>query len=1036
MKKTMLEKVSDILKRRIERFLVRIQNDLYEDSLVLDADYALSKDPVKFADRLTLSYKTIKEGEVWGKTWENAWFHLKGTVPAKWKNKEVVLLLQLSGEALLVDKNGVPCCGFSGGSVFAPSYQKNRFFFCTAKGEEKADFWVEACASYLAGLWFDRDPVLDTECPKGNMSATAKKMRLAVFRRNVWQLFLDVTALNDVLTTLPAEDYRRNKIIHTLNEALSLYHDNPDNAEKCRDVLKEMLSYPAIKSTLTAYAVGHAHIDVGWLWQVKESIRKAARTFASQLRLMEEYPDYVFGASQAQLYSFVKEHYPELFDEIKKRVREGRWEIQGGMWVEADGNLISGESMVRQFLHGKNFFMDEFGFDVKNLWLPDVFGYSAAMPQIIKKSGCDYFLTQKLSWSQINTFPHNTFLWQGIDGSSVLTHFPPENNYTSKLAPSLLMAAQNRFKENGFLDHFLSLFGVGDGGGGPSDEMLEMGNREKDWEFTPKVKFSRADHFFEKLSKDIGKLEKWTGELYLEYHRGTLTSQARTKRGNRKCEQMLAATEFILSHLPLKKYPHKELDQCWKTLLLNQFHDIIPGSSISEVYEQTEKDHTCILEKCRQLLINNAKNLFKKEKDALLLVNTLSSSYEKCIELPASWLDHCVTDENGEIIKVQKEKDKLIASVNLPGNSFTTLYKGQKKKEKDCFISGKDENSLVLENDLIRYEFTMDGTLKSAFDKEEKRELLSSPGNILSLYHDHPNSYEAWDIDLYYPQELVEVLKAKQVRKITEGKLRSILELTFSTEDSFIKQKVILESNSKKLDFVTEVDWYEARKMLRTAFPVDILANEAQYDIQYGFVKRSTADNTSWDIARFEACGHKYADLSSDRYGVALLNDCKYGYKIKGNVLDLALLRSPKSPDFEADQGKQFFTYCFYPHKGNAVNSSVMQESAAVNREPIQFQGYARGGKLPLCKIQSENGGVSLEVLKKAEKEDALVIRVVETKGEHSTGELVFSSEDFLALETTSLMEWEKGEKIPVRKGKATLSLAPFEIRTFFLRKG
>ena len=499
---------------------------------------------------------------------------------------------------------------------------------------------------------------------------------------------------------------------------------------------------------------------------------------------------------------------------------------------------------------------------------------------------------------------------------------------------------------------------------------------------------------------------------------------------------MLAATEFILSHLPLKKYPHKELDQCWKTLLLNQFHDIIPGSSISEVYEQTEKDHTCILERCRQLLINNAKNLFKKEKDALLLVNTLSSSYEKCIELPASWLDHCVTDENGEIIKVQKEKDKLIASVNLPGNSFTTLYKGQKKKEKDCFISGKDENSLVLENDLIRYEFTMDGTSKSAFDKEEKRELLSAPGNILSLYHDHPNSYEAWDIDLYYPQELVEVLKAKQVRKITGGKLRSILELTFATENSVINQKVILEFNSKRLDFVTEVDWHEARKMLRTSFPVDILANEAQYDIQYGFVKRSTADNTSWDIARFEACGHKYADLSSDRYGVALLNDCKYGYKIKGNVLDLALLRSPKSPDFEADQGKQFFTYCFYPHKGNAVNSSVMQESAAVNREPVQFEGYARGGKLPLCKIRSENGGVSLEVLKKAEKEDALVIRVAETKGEHSAGELVFSSEDFLELETTSLMEWEKGEKIPVIKGKATLSLAPFEISTFFLRKG
>ena len=1035
----MLEKVSHILQTRIDRFLKRIQNDFYEDSLLLNAEYAWSKESVKFSDRLTLSYKTIQEGEIWGKNWENAWFHLKGTVPAKWKNKEVVLLLQLSGEAMLMDKNGVPRCGFSGGSVFAPSYQKNRFFFCKAKGGEKADFWVEACASYLAGVGFDRDPPLDTKFPKGNMSAVARKMRLAVFRRNVWQLFLDVTALYEVLTTLPAEDYRRNKILHTLNEALSLYHDDPDNAEKCRNVLKEIFSYPAIKSAHTAYSVGHAHIDVGWLWQVKESIRKAARTFSSQLRLMEEYPDYVFGASQAQLYSFVKEHYPELFEEIKKRVREGRWEIQGGMWVEADGNLISGESMVRQFLHGKNFFMDEFGFDVKNLWLPDVFGYSAAMPQIIKKSGCDYFLTQKLSWSQINTFPHNTFIWQGIDGSSVLTHFPPENNYASKLAPALLMTAQNRFRENGFLDHFLSLFGVGDGGGGPSDEMLEMGNREKDWEFTPKVKFSRADYFFEKLSKDAGKLEKWTGELYLEYHRGTLTSQARTKRGNRKCEQMLAATEFILSHLPLAKYPQKELDQCWKTLLLNQFHDIIPGSSISEIYEQTEKDHAHILEKCRQLLTKNAKNLFKKDENALLLVNTLSSTYNNCIELPASWLDHCVTDENGEIIKVQKEKDKLVASVNLPGNSFTTLHKGKKKKEKDCCISGKNEKRknihTVLENDLIRYEFTKDGELKSAFDKEEKRELLSSPGNILSLYHDHPNNYEAWDIDIYYPKELVEVLKAGDVKKITEGKLRSILELTFSTEKSLIKQKVILEANSKRLDFVTEVDWHEVRKMLRTAFPVDIFANEAQYDIQYGYVKRSTADNTSWDIARFEACGHKYADLSSDRYGVALLNDCKYGYKIKGNVLDLALLRSPKSPDFEADQGKQLFTYCFYPHKGNAVNSSVMQESSAVNREPVQFEGYAGGKRTPLCKIQSENDSISLEVLKKAEKEDSLVIRVVETKGERSSGELVFSSDEFRTLETTSLMEWEKGEKIPVRKGKATLSLAPFEIRTFFLRK-
>ena len=1030
----MQEKFIAIQQARTECFIRRVQEDIYAESIQLDAEYALSRDPVNFTERMTLEYKKIREGEIWGRSWENGWFHLQGTVPESWQGKEVVLLLQLSGEALLFDEKGVPRCGFSGGSVFAPAYQKNRIFFCHAKGGERADFWVEACANYLYGLGVDRDPAPDAEHPGGRVDAAVKKIRLAVFRRNVWHLLLDVLALQGVMTALPEDDYRRKKIVCALDDALSLYCGNPANADKCRESLRKILSYPAVKSALSAHAVGHAHIDVGWLWAVRESIRKAARTFASQLRLMEIYPEYVFGASQAQLYSFVKEHYPELFQEIKKQVKAGRWEVQGGMWVEADCNLISGESMVRQFLHGKNFFMDEFGVDVKNLWLPDVFGYSAAMPQIIKKAGCDYFLTQKISWSQVNKFPHNTFMWQGIDGSKVLTHFPPENTYNSQLNPSSLIAAQNRFCENGTLDGFMVLFGVGDGGGGPAEEMLEMAKRQQDWEFTPQVKCSRADKFFEELAQKSDDLAQWCGELYLEFHRGTLTSQARTKRGNRQCEQMLAAAEFILSHLDLGEYPQKELDKCWKKLLLNQFHDIIPGSSIREVYEQAETDYADILKVCRNLLDQNAGKLFAADENALVLVNTLSAPYNKCIELPAEWAGYAVSDSNGNAVEVQKEGGRFMAAVTLPGSSFTTIYKGAAAATPDCCLPNGLDSGLVLENDLIRCEFSESGRLISAFDKELNKEFIAGQGNVLTLYHDRPNRYEAWDVDIYYPKEEVEVLDAVQIRKSVQGNLRSVMEITFQTAASTIKQQVVLERGTKRLDFITEVDWHETRKMLRTSFDVEVYANEAQYDIQYGYIKRPTHDNTSWDMARFEACGQKYADLSTAQYGAALLNDCKYGYKVKGNTIDLALLRSPKSPDFEADQGKHYFTYSFYPHAGNAVKSGVLAESCALNRAPVIFAGYAAGENKILCCIDAEKSGVTLEVMKKAEKKESRIIRLTESRGENSKAILRFPRGNVQFLEETDLMEWGRKDTLPVLENKAEITLAPFEIKTFFLR--
>lgn len=1024
----MHENVFRIHKKHIKKFLERIKNDIYREMIPFQAEYGVTEDPVNFKDRLKLKYEKIKEGELWGKTWDSAWFHLQTVVPETWKEEEIALYLNLSGESMLFDGKGVPVCAFSAGSVYSGLFVRERYVFpqC-AKGGEKLDLWVEAAANHLFGVLLDNEPRLDTPHPYGHYEGVAHIMRLAVFNRDVWQLQNDAEVLYQTLCALPENDYRAMKLLYALNEAVCIYHENPVNASRAREKLKEILALPAAASALSVYAVGHAHIDVGWLWPVRETIRKTARTFANQLRLMELYPDYIFGASQPQLYQFVKDHYPELYAKIKKQVKAGRWELQGGMWVEADCNLISGESMIRQFLHGKNFFMDEFGVDVRNLWLPDVFGYSAAMPQIIRRAGCDSFLTQKLSWSQINTFPHNTFRWIGIDGTEVLTHFPPENTYNSEVLPNGLIPAQNRFKENGFLDKFLCLFGIGDGGGGPTPEHLERIERQRNLEFSPKVVCKRADEFFRELAERKDKLAKWVGELYLEYHRGTLTTQARTKRWNRKNEQMLTAVEFLVSHLPLKEYPSAELDRNWKTLLLNQFHDIIPGSSIRLVYETTEKEHEKIHESCLKLLEQTAEKLFKRQADSLVLVNTLSCNYRGLVELPADWIFCRVFDESGKEIMTQEDNGKFFASVNLPGSSFSTIGKGGKNGKKTAYT----DNSLILENEFIRYEFAPNGTLQKAFDKEAGRDVLSAPANILSLYHDHPNDYEAWDIDLYYEKEFIEVLQAEKAVRTADGAICSRLEFFYRHGDSVICQKVMLTHNSKRLDFITTVEWREARKLLRVAFPVNIKALEATFDIQYGTIRRPTHDNTSWDAAMFETAGQRYADLSEAHYGAALLNDCKYGYKVKDGIIDLALLRSPKFPDFDADLGCHEFTYSFLPHTGSLAESTVQSEAAALNRAPLIFAGYSAENVTPVCRLEAE--GLSLEVVKKAEKEDCLVVRIVETKGENSHGTLVLREKAAKFYET-NLIEWEEGSEQDSQDGGYQLSLTPFEIKTYKIR--
>lgn len=1016
----MIEKEERLYINRTEKFLAKLSELWIADSVPFEARFCRSDDPVPFEKRGAGGdgWKPIKEGDQWGTEWDSAWFELKAKVPAAWEGRALTAHLDFNGEALIFDEEGRALQGLSDGSVFWANYSRAfRPLTDSCRGGEEISLVIEASASNLFGINKEDDPKRDAPKRHGNYQGRVNHMKLCLFNREYYDLYCDFITLARLLKGLPPQSVRRARILYALNKAMDAHH-GPDTVKTCRDLIKPVLDASASGSDLKAVSVGHAHIDTAWLWPMRETRRKCGRTFSSQLDLMERYPDYVFGASQPQLYEFTKEDYPDLYERIKERVAQGRWELQGGMWVEADCNVISGESMVRQFLHGKNFYMDEFGRDVKNLWIPDVFGYSAAMPQIMKKCGVDYFLTQKISWSQFNHFPHHTFMWEGIDGSRVLTHFPPEDTYNSDLDAGSLRGASQRFEEKGFLDEFMVLFGIGDGGGGPRPEQIEAGIRQKNLEGTPRVQFGRADDFFTRLEKRQNELARWKGELYLELHRGTLTTQAKVKRYNRLLENRLRKLEFLASCGGSDSYPRKALDRHWKDMLTLHFHDIIPGSSINWVYRDTHKTYERILADLDRL----EKGYFDGNEDSLTLVNALSHCYDEPVRLPESWKGCAVTDKEGKAVPVQILGDDAYAKLPLKAMETITLSRGAPAEE------GVVQSTLILENDLVRYELNDQAQVISCFDKELKREMLAGPANVLTLYEDVPCNWDAWDIDIYYENQAIENARsAGKPDYLSRGPVGQGVAFSLVLGDSTLKQKITLAEGSKMLRFDTWADWKELHKMLRVAFPVDVRAEQATFDIQYGTVKRNTHRNTSWDMAKFEVAGHKFADLSEEQYGAALLNDSKYGYKVLDNVLDLNLLRSPNNPDPDADYGEHDFTYAFLPHSGRLEDSPVYQKGAVLNMPPLTGLGAPlRALELP-CRFDSRD--ISLEVVKMAEKEDDLILRLVELRGRNSTGVLELKGG---SLQETDMMEWETlGERIEGKK--AELAFKPFEIRTFRL---
>ncbi|PID29439.1 MAG: hypothetical protein CSB55_01870 [Candidatus Cloacimonadota bacterium] len=1001
--------------QRIQRFTEMLKEKRYYNSEELQISFIYDEnEPIPFEKALKSEFKPLKLNEEWGKLWGCSWFKMKGKIPENWRGKKAAALINVSGEAC-VWINGVPDQGLTNKVHWDHGTGKNYYpLFDKANGNEEVNLLLEGGANGLFG--------------SGQNDYRIVQAELVCVNDKIVELYYDFRVLHDLAENSEENTPRRNKIIRGLNDAVNAWHDG-EGIEESLKFTKKLLLSQANNSDLTVYSIGHAHIDLAWLWPIRETKRKAGRTFSTALKLMDEYPEYKFGSSQPQMYQWVKENYPEIFNKIKEKVKENRWECQGAMWCEPDMNLAGGESLARQCLYGKKFFKDEFDVEIKNLWLPDVFGYSAALPQILKKSDVDVFMTQKISWNETNKFPYHTFMWQGIDGTEILTHFLPTNDYNLANNPGQLIKSQKRYAQNDVSDEFLNLYGIGDGGGGPSRMHVELGLRQQNLEGVPKFKFSLAQDFFDKLAEiPKERLPRWVGELYLELHRGTYTTQALMKKHNRYLEQYLRDAEFL--SVLTGKNPKEELDKIWKDTLLNQFHDILPGSSINRVYKEANELSRQNLKKLANIEKNLIAEKFGLDESSNIFLVYNSNSRDRKIILKLPYPDGSYTVETNEEKQLRfADNGFLEAELNIPANNYLTFTITETDENGDKQNLPSKNN--VLENDLIRAELNEKGEIISVYDKECKRETLAGPANKLLVWEDKPNNWGAWDINHFYREtrpwepELI----SQELTHLSD--LTAEITQKFKVLNSSVTQKISIEKDSKEIRIYNEVDWKEEHKMLRVQAKPDIFADTASFEIQYGTIQRKTHENTTWNSAKFEVCAHRFADLSRPDYGFALLNDCKYGHYVKGNTLDLCLLRSPKDTDKEADLHKHDFTFSYYPHKGSLNESDTLHKAHNLNSKIRTFRVKKRSSENSLFKIEDDS--VKIETVKWSEDKKSVIIRLYETCGACKTVS-VHIDKRFKSVGEVNILEREiKNQNFVFAEQKLTFDCSPFEIKTFKL---
>ena len=848
------------------------------------------------------------------------------------------------------------------------------------------------------------------------------------------KLYYDLQVPYDACTVLKETDPNRIEILKALELALNRldlrkpysqsFYDSIEETERCLE--QNLYKGLCDSNKPTVACIGHTHIDVAWLWTLSQTREKAQRSFATVLELMKRYPEYKFMSSQPQLYVYVKETQPELYEEIKKRISEKRWEAEGAMWVEADCNLTSGESLIRQILYGKRFFMQEFGVDCKILWLPDVFGYSAALPQILKKSGIDKFVTSKISWNETNKMPYDTFMWEGIDGTEIFTYFITARSskwsgsdrlttYVGDIDAGFVLGTYERYQQKEYNSQTLITFGYGDGGGGPTREMLERQRRlSHGLPGLPKTEIKSVTEFLDDVQKaffenceKLDRKPRWCGELYLEMHRGTYTSIAEIKKNNRESEgllykaELLSSVNNVLCGLP---YPQEDINALWRTLLLNQFHDILPGSSILEVYEESSLQFKELKERAQKLI-----------KDGLAAISgNINSKGGLFVFNPNPF-------KADGFAKIGK---KMVAVRDVPPLG----WKVYEHIDTECRVKA---NRNALENDILRVTFDDGGNIISIYDKEFEREIIRQGeiANEIIAFEDFPRDYDAWEITDYYKQKYWRLSDIQFVEVLNEG-ARAGLRFKRRYLDSAIDQRIYLYENSRRIDFETEIDWKEEHQLLKTFFPVAVRANKVTYEIQYGNIERPNHGNTSWDAAKFEVCAHKWADISDGSYGVSLINDCKYGHSAEGSKLSLTLLKCATYPNPKADKGIHNFTYSLYPHGGNYRCGGTVREAYMLNRRLVAFDVKPSDGALKdeYSFVSCDRENVYIEAVKKAEDDNGCIVRLYDAYDMETDCTLTFGF-DFDSVYVCDIME-NRLQKIAEKDNKVKLRVKNFEIVT------
>lgn len=974
-------------------------------------------EPVPFAQAAGQTFEPMPEGTPWGSAWSTLWLRVDGQIPESWRGAagRVELCVDpgfvgggvgFQVEALVYDLSGRVLKGIE---------PKNDRVRIAAQAGDNFTVFVEAAANPDL---LDGESFTPTGLGRRESAGTQplyRRGRIEVVRtdESAWELMRDVDTLWGLERVLPETSTRRARILRALHAAVDAFDpaDVEGGIADARRVLAPVLAEPAEASAHRVYAVGHAHIDSAWLWPTRETVRKCARTFSNVLALMDEDPDLIFAASSAQQYLWVKERYPRLYERIRERVAEGRFIPVGGMWVEPDTNLPGGEALARQFIEGTRFFLEEFGVETSVVWLPDSFGYTASLPQIALAAGATSFLTQKLSWNETNAFPHHTFLWEGIDGSRIFAHLPPVDTYNSQLSQEELAYLAANFSQKSEASVSLAPFGFGDGGGGPTREMMAAARRAASLEGSSAVRIATPDAFFDAAKRELATPPVWAGELYLESHRGVYASQARTKRANRRSEHLLHEAELWAATATVRTgadYPAEHLRDAWRIVLLNQFHDILPGSSIGWVYDQAEEEYRQVAA-CAEEIISAA----------------LSALAAPGLELGAA--DSVPAMANAGSFSISGVEPFSVGIVHL---------------EADAVTCGQDNGDWLLQNECISARFDSNGLLVSLIDLRNGFDLVpqEEAGNLPQVFQDTPRRFDAWDLDAEYRHTTRDLTEAVSVVRLSTEPGEAGLEIERMFGESRMRQVIRLHTGRSALQIDTEVDWHERQRMLKLSFPVNVHTATARSEIQFGHIERPTHENTSWEEARFETVAHRWVHVSDASDGLGVVNDAVYGHDVTRHAraeggtysrIRQTLLKAPLYPDPEADQGIHRFRTVLVPGDLKAT----IREGYRTN---LPLRAVVSGPVAPLVRIS--DGSAVVETIKLAEDSSGdVILRVYESQGGR---EEVRLTPDFTCVDAvaTDLLERPifSSDEVAARvwnAGEVRLSLRPFELVTLRFRR-